>query len=202
MEQSFFIVMNGNLAISSPDVNNVCAVQQADLSPKFKLSIGDYVAIHSNSPVVKLIAMEPVEYLVIPMEVIDRVSETAREQIESEKNEMMCDADMESFKRWALQFTLAAQKHVTNGAGSPVNEGISTGLAKITMKQFSKDLLLHLSPENELDHTLECIRNSLMSAFGAKRVRIYLIDHVKQQLVVKVLERRYQLYGCLLTFVS
>ncbi|TMW56471.1 hypothetical protein Poli38472_006481 [Pythium oligandrum] len=181
-DQKFFIVASGHLALANMCVENPRAIQLADACPKFKLGIGDYFAIHSQSNV-KVIAMEPVEYLVISMDVIHRISPSTKAQIEADKGDLVCEeAEAESFKQWALQFTLAAQR--TN-ATSELPSPTSTGLAKVSTKQFSKDLLLHLSPENELDHTLESMKNALIGAFDAKSVRIYLVDRVNNQLLVK-----------------
>lgn len=43
-----------------------------------------------------------------------------------------------------------------------------------------------MSPENELDHTLEYVRTALMSIFSARRIRVYGVDEANDRLFIKV----------------
>lgn len=87
----FFIIISGNLALAKAVVENAKAVKQAELLPSMKLGIGDFFAIHTDSEM-KVIAMEPVEYLVIPMHVIAELSPSSSQQIQAETNDMACEA--------------------------------------------------------------------------------------------------------------
>ncbi|KAJ0394697.1 hypothetical protein P43SY_005656 [Pythium insidiosum] len=86
-DQQFFIVISGHLAFANGDTDNAQAIQLANLSPKFKLGIGDYFAIHRLSNA-RVIAMEPVEYLQISMKVIRDISDSVAASIESERTDM------------------------------------------------------------------------------------------------------------------
>ncbi|GMF29437.1 unnamed protein product [Phytophthora lilii] len=85
---------------------------------------------------------------------------------------------MESFKKWALQFSLVRQK-----SEYPTAE--PGGLANCSVKAFCKDHFPNITPENELDHTLEYVKNALISIFSARKVRIYALDEPNGQLVIK-----------------
>lgn len=93
----FFIIISGNLALAKAVVENAKAVKQAELLPSMKLGIGDYFAIHTNSEM-KVIAMEPVEYLVIPMRVIAELNPSSSQQIQTETNDMACEASEVSLR--------------------------------------------------------------------------------------------------------
>jgi hypothetical protein len=192
-DKQFFIVCSGSLAIAGADAVIARAVQQANLSPKFKLSVGDYFASHQLSNA-RVIAMEPVETLMLHLSVIATISETVVRDIEATN----CDAGSEtaetaSFKHWALQYTLAMQRPaVTSQAFSSV---APKGFATNSVKQFSKDFLVHFSPENELDHTLEYMKLTLMGVFKARRVRMFIVDYELNKLVVKVRLGLFFYYG-------
>lgn len=89
---------------------------------------------------------------------------------------------MESYKKWALQFSLVRQK-----SEYPAAE--PGGYANCTVKTFCKDHFPNITPENELDHTLEYVKNALTSIFSAREVRIYALDEVNKHLVIKVLRK-------------
>lgn len=93
----FCITISGHLALARDAVDNAHAVQQAELLPSMKLGIGDYFVIHSGSEM-KVIAMELVEYLVIPMQVIEKLSTTLSRQIQVETSDVACDtSEVRSF---------------------------------------------------------------------------------------------------------
>ncbi|KAF1777511.1 GAF domain-like [Phytophthora cactorum] len=48
----------------------------------------------------------------------------------------------------------------------------------------------NITPENELDHTLEYLKNALTSIFSARKVRIYALDNVNEKLVIKFSDER------------
>jgi hypothetical protein len=52
----------------------------------------------------------------------------------------------------------------------------SDGYSKTSVKTYSRDILLHISAENDLDHTLEYVKNTLLSTFNAHKVRIYTVN--------------------------
>lgn len=177
----FFIVISGALALVSQDMDQARAVQQAAVSPHMKLAIGDYFAVHSKASSMKVIALEPVEFLVIPMDVIGELNQECRALIENETNEVTHGiAEMESYKRWALQFTRL------HGARCGAPTAQPHGLAQISVAAFCQDQLSHITPENELDHTLELVQTIFKTVFGARKVRIYVIDNANHQLLVKV----------------
>ena len=89
---------------------------------------------------------------------------------------------MESYKRWALQFAVSAHKAVTEAASATSPTG---GFSKVSLKSYCRDLLLHMSPENELDHTLEYVKNTLLAAFSATKMRIMLVDEATQVVHLK-----------------
>ncbi|GLD93945.1 hypothetical protein PINS_up002550 [Pythium insidiosum] len=191
--QRFYIVISGHLAVATDDTDNAQAIQLANLSPKFKLGIGDYFAMHRNSNG-RVIAMEPVEYLQISMEVIRSIDEAVAATIEEERTDLVGESsEEESFKRWALQFTLTAQRHGQHSSDMP-SQTSPSGISKCSMRNYCKDLFLLLTPENELDHTLESMKSSLLSAFNARRVRIYVVDESSQQFVIKVGSEKTQLW--------
>ncbi|RLN71370.1 hypothetical protein BBJ28_00019094 [Nothophytophthora sp. Chile5] len=59
------------------------------------------------------------------------------------------------------------------------------GFANCSVKTFCKDHFPNISPENELDHTLENMKNALTSIFSARKVRIYAFDEPNKQLIIK-----------------
>ncbi|RLN97487.1 hypothetical protein BBJ28_00003741 [Nothophytophthora sp. Chile5] len=131
-EGSFYIVINGNLALAKAAVPSAMALKQAELYPQLKLGIGDYFSVRATSDM-KVIAMELAEYL---------------------KSEYP--------------------------AAEP------GGFANCSVKTFCKDHFPHISPENELDHTLENVKNALTSIFSARKVRVYAFDEPNKQLIIKV----------------
>lgn len=157
------------------------AVQQAAVSPHMKLAIGDYIAVHSKASSMKVIALEPVEFLVIPMDVIGELNQACRVLIENETNEVRHGiAEMESYKKWALLFTRL------HGARCGALTAQPHGLAHCSVTAFCQDQLSHITPENDLDHTLELVQTIFRTVFGARKVRIYVIDSANKQLLVKV----------------
>ncbi|KAG1710783.1 hypothetical protein DVH05_013508 [Phytophthora capsici] len=177
-EGDFCIVISGNLALSKSSVPSSRAVKQAALYPQLRLGIGDYFSIHGSSEM-KVIAMELAEYLKIPMKTILELNAASCALIDADKNELVQEAsEMESFKKWALQFSLIREK----SENSTVKTG---GFANCSVKTFCKDHFPSISPENELDHTLEYLKNALTSIFSARKVRIYALDDVNEQLVIK-----------------
>lgn len=87
---------------------------------------------------------------------------------------------VESYKQWAQHFALS---HHNNEYPIDQHERI----AKCTAKAFYKDHFPHISPENELDHTLEYVKGALITAFCADAVRIYAYDQGNQRFLIKVL---------------
>ncbi|KAL3671440.1 hypothetical protein V7S43_003362 [Phytophthora oleae] len=127
----------------------------------------------------KVTAMELAEYLTIPMKTILELNAASCALIDADKNDLVQEAsEMESFKKWALQFSLVRQK-----SEYPTAE--PGGYANCSMKTFCKDHFPSISPENELDHTLEYLKNALTSIFSARKVRIYALDDLNEQLVIK-----------------
>uniref|UniRef100_K3WGK4 phosphatidylinositol 3-kinase n=1 Tax=Globisporangium ultimum (strain ATCC 200006 / CBS 805.95 / DAOM BR144) TaxID=431595 RepID=K3WGK4_GLOUD len=179
----FYIIISGNLSLTRHNVDNASAVRQAELMPSMKLGIGDYFATHASSDM-KVIAMELVEFLVVPMQVISKLSLALSQQIQAETNDSACDAsETESYKQWALQFSLANRKCEFPSAEPG-------GLAKCSVKTFCKDHFPHVSPENELDHTLEYVKGALMSIFSARKIRVYGVDEANDRLVIKFSDER------------
>ncbi|KAG7376069.1 Phosphatidylinositol 4,5-bisphosphate 3-kinase catalytic subunit gamma isoform [Phytophthora pseudosyringae] len=173
-EGDFCIVISGNLALSKASVPSATALRQAALYPQLRLGIGDYFSIHGSSDM-KVIAMELAEYLTIPM----KLNAASCALIDAEKNELVQEAsEMESFKKWALQFSLVRHK-----SEYPTAE--ARGYANCSVKTFCKDHFPNITPENELDHTLEYVKTALTSIFSARKVRIYALDDVNKQLVLK-----------------
>ncbi|DBA04048.1 TPA: hypothetical protein N0F65_009395 [Lagenidium giganteum] len=185
-DQQFYIVISGNLAMADEGVTDAEAVQRANLSPIYKLGIGDYFGTHGESTM-SVLAMGPVEYLRIPMEYISQKSSSACTLIAAEKNEITRGtAEIESYKKWALQFAMSNNK----ASAAEAKSSTAQGIARVTFKAFTKEMLLHLSPECELDHTLEYMQKILCSAFGARKVRIYVVDHASSKLTIKYSEDR------------
>ncbi|KAF1334642.1 Phosphatidyl inositol kinase, partial [Globisporangium splendens] len=179
----FYIIISGNLSLTRHSVDNAFAVRQAELMPSMKLGIGDYFVRHANSEM-KVVAMELVEFLVVPMQVISKLSLALSQQIQTETNDSVCDAsETESYKQWALQFSLANRKCEFPSAEPG-------GLAKCSVKTFCKDHVPHMSPENELDHALEYVKTALMSIFSARRIRVYGVDEANDRLVIKFSDER------------
>ncbi|KAF4318062.1 hypothetical protein G195_008708 [Phytophthora kernoviae 00238/432] len=109
-EGRFYIVNSGNLALAKATVPRAVALRQAELYPQLRLGIGDYFCVHAASEM-KVIAMELTEYLVIPMKKILDLNSASCALIDTEKHDLTPeDSEMESFKKWALQFSLIRQK--------------------------------------------------------------------------------------------
>ncbi|RLN51295.1 hypothetical protein BBJ29_003054 [Phytophthora kernoviae] len=109
-EGRFYIVNSGNLALAKATVPRAVALRQAELYPQLRLGIGDYFCVHATSEM-KVIAMELTEYLVIPMKKILDLNSASCALIDTEKHDLTPeDSEMESFKKWALQFSLIRQK--------------------------------------------------------------------------------------------
>ncbi|RLN02317.1 hypothetical protein BBI17_007544 [Phytophthora kernoviae] len=178
-EGRFYIVNSGNLALAKATVPRAVALRQAELYPQLRLGIGDYFCVHAASEM-KVIAMELTEYLVIPMKKILDLNSASCALIDTEKHDLTPeDSEMESFKKWALQFSLIRQK-----SEYPTAE--PGGFANCSVKTFCKDHFPNITPENELDHTLEYMKSALTSIFSARKVRIYALDKPSGQLVVKL----------------
>lgn len=64
----FCIVICGALAFAEQNIDTTDAVKKAIAFPPMRLGIGDYFALHAHS-CMKVVAMEPVEYLAIPAHV-------------------------------------------------------------------------------------------------------------------------------------
>ncbi|KAE9338818.1 hypothetical protein PF008_g11880 [Phytophthora fragariae] len=177
-EGDFCIVISGRLALAKASVPSAMALQQAELYPQLRLGIGDYFAIQAASDM-KVIAMELAEYLTIPMKSILEINAASCALIDAEKNDLVPESsEMESFKKWALQFSFVRQR-----SEFPTAE--PGGFANCSVKTFCKDHFPSITPENELDHTLECMKNALTSIFSARKVRIYALDETDRQLVIK-----------------
>ncbi|ETP50587.1 hypothetical protein F442_04139 [Phytophthora nicotianae P10297] len=177
-EGDFCVVISGNLALSKASVPSAMALKQASLYPQLRLGIGDYFSIRDSSDM-KVIAMELAEHLTIPMKTILQINAASCALIDAEKNDLAPESsEMESFKKWALQFSLIRQK-----SECPVTE--RGGFANCSVKTFCKDHFPNITPENELDHTLEYVKNALTSIFSSRKVRIYALDDVSQKLVIK-----------------
>lgn len=177
-EDEFCVVTCGTLALAQTCVPNAIALKQAALNPQQRLGIGDYFALNRSSDM-KVIAMELVEYLMISMKIISELDAASCALIASEKNDSVLEtSEMESFKKWALQFVLMRQK-----SEYPTAE--PGGYAHCSVKTFCKDHFASITPENELDHTLEYVKKALTSIFSARKVRIYAFDHVNERLVIK-----------------
>ncbi|POM79872.1 Phosphatidyl inositol kinase (PIK-B), partial [Phytophthora palmivora] len=177
-EGTFCIVNSGHLALAKASVPSAMALKQASMYPQLRLGIGDYFCIHGSSEM-KVIAMELTEYLKLPMKKILEINAASCTLIDADKNDLATEAsEMESFKKWALQFSLVRQK-----SEYPTAE--PGGYANCSVKTFCKDHFPNITPENELDHTLEYVKNALTSIFSASKVRIYALDEVNNQLVVK-----------------
>lgn len=88
----FYIVISGTLALARAEAENAKAVKQAELLPSMKLGIGDFFAVHSAASAMKVIAMEPVECLVVPMHAIAEFHPELSQQIRAETNDMACEA--------------------------------------------------------------------------------------------------------------
>ncbi|KAL4165143.1 hypothetical protein KRP22_003874 [Phytophthora ramorum] len=177
-EGDFCIVISGHLALAKASAPSAIALQQGALYPQLRLGIGDYFCIHGSSTM-KVIAMELAEYLTIPMKTILEINAASCALIDAEKNDLAPEAsEMESFKKWALQFSLVRQK-----SEYPTAE--PGGFANCSVKTFCKDHFPNITPENELDHTLEYVKNALTSIFSARKVRIYALDEPNHKLVIK-----------------
>ncbi|KAF4131656.1 Phosphatidylinositol 3- and 4-kinase [Phytophthora infestans] len=182
-EGDFCVVISGNLALSKASVPSTMALNQASLYPQLRLGIGDYFSVHDSSDM-KVIAMELAEYLTIPMKTILEINAASAALIDADKNDLAPEAsEMESFKKWALQFSLIRQK-----SEYPATE--RGGFANCSVKTFCKDHFPNITPENELDHTLEYLKNALTSIFSARKVRIYALDKVNNALVIKFSDER------------
>lgn len=180
--EQFFIVISGNLALAHVAADDAAVVKQAALLPTTRLGIGDFFTSHLASEM-KVLALEPVECLVIPMSVITELSPTLRQLLQAETSDASCEAsETESFKQWALQFAIVSTKCESPSA-------VDGGLAQCSVKAFCKDHFPHMSPENELDHTLEHTRAALTTIFNARRVRVYAVDTLNARVIVKVSER-------------
>lgn len=93
-QEHFYIVSSGNLALARVTAENAKAVKQAELLPTMKLGIGDFFASHAASEM-KVIALEPVECLAIPMRMIEELSSQLSQQIQAEMAEATCkDAEV------------------------------------------------------------------------------------------------------------
>ncbi|KAG6576595.1 Phosphatidyl inositol kinase (PIK-B) [Phytophthora cinnamomi] len=177
-EGDFCIVISGHLALAKTSVPSAMAIQQAEFYPQLRLGIGDYFSVQAASDM-KVIAMELAEYLTIPMKSILKINAASCALIDAEKNDLMPEpSEMESFKKWALQFSLVRQR-----SEFPTAE--TGGFAHCSVKTFCKEHFPNITPENELDHTLEYMRNALTSIFSARKVRIYALDETDRQLVIK-----------------
>ncbi|KAL8003498.1 putative protein kinase-like domain superfamily, phosphatidylinositol kinase [Plasmopara halstedii] len=183
-KEDFCIVTCGNLALSKVSIPHAIALQQATLCPQQRLGIGDYFLLNGSSDS-KVIAMELAEYLTIPMKTILDLNAACGAAIKSEKNDLVLEtSEMESFKKWALQFSLIRQK-----SEYPTAE--PGGYANCSVKTFCKDHFSNISPENELDHTLEYVKNALTSIFSARKVRIYAYDDVNEKLTIKFSDEKF-----------
>ncbi|KAG7400890.1 Phosphatidylinositol 4,5-bisphosphate 3-kinase catalytic subunit gamma isoform [Phytophthora boehmeriae] len=174
----FYIVSSGHLALAKAAVPRAVALKQSELYPQLRLGIGDYFCVHAASEM-KVIAMELAECLVIPMKKIVELNAASGTLITTEKRDLTPEAsEMESFKKWALQFSLIREK----GELPTAEPG---GFANCSVKTFCKDHFPNITPENELDHTLEYMKTALTSIFSARKVRIYAIDKASGNLVIK-----------------
>lgn len=100
---------------------------------------------------------------------------------------VLLPSQTESFKRWTQHFALSHH----NCEYPTIQPG---GIATCTAKAFYKDHFPRISPENELDHTLEYIKGALVSSFAADAVRIYAYDEENHRFLIKV--------SCVVVFVS
>lgn len=67
-EERFCIVISGALVYAEQAMDSAEALKKAEAFTPMKLGIGDYFAVHAQSSM-KVVAMEPVEYLAIPSQV-------------------------------------------------------------------------------------------------------------------------------------
>ncbi|TYZ66662.1 hypothetical protein PybrP1_007480 [[Pythium] brassicae (nom. inval.)] len=172
-QEQFFIVISGNLALARATAEDAAAVKQAALLPTARLGIGDFFASHAASKM-KVIALEPVECLVLPMRALAELRPALCEQIQAESSDASSEAS-----EFAVASTKCEYPTATPG-----------GLAQCSAKAFCKDHFPHMSPENELDHALEHTRAALTTVFGARRVRVYAVDASNARVLVKFSDER------------